>query len=110
MPALMFVPQPAPKFVFDILVDESEVPSGIEPGEVGAPPAKNRVEPCSLLAQSDPRFPPDQRSDFVPNTLHRAARGPAVTELPATWRLLFTAVHAEKSNPCLQARCASCLR
>src|SRR5262245_31164443 len=50
MPALMFVPQPASELVIDILVDQPEVSSGIEPGEVSAPPAKNEVKPRSLLS------------------------------------------------------------
>jgi hypothetical protein len=37
MPALIFIPQPASELVADIFVDQPEVPSGVEPGEVRAP-------------------------------------------------------------------------
>jgi hypothetical protein len=50
-----------------------EVPSGIEPREVCAPTPQSRVEPRNLLAEGDTRFPPDERSDFVANALHRPA-------------------------------------
>src|SRR5260221_11284521 len=83
MPALMFIPQPASELVVDIFVNQPEVSSGVEPGEVRTPTPQDRVEPRSLLAYRDSRFPPDEHSDFVPNTLHRTTRGPAIAELPA---------------------------
>src|SRR5260221_3896581 len=50
MPALMFIPQPASELVVDIFVNQPEVSSGVEPGEVRTPTPQDRVEPRSLLA------------------------------------------------------------
>ena len=72
MPVQITAPQTASKLVVDT-VDQPEVPSGIEPGEIRVP--QDGEEPRSLLANKDSPLPSDESSDLNTQPSERSNKG-----------------------------------